>query len=326
MIQQLQSSRRLLTTLFNIFTLIWGAQPLALPGTILLNILQGLLPLATAWITKLLFDLLAQRLADETTFVWTSLLWLVVVQAVLLLVGQLITPLATYLKAELNRQLTHNIQVNIYQKINSFSGIALFENPQLHDIIRLANQGARHGSEQTLRLMTSLIQSGTILVSFVTVLLAFSPLLAGLVVLAALPQLAIQLKLGRQRVQLMYDLTSHERRKFYYNFLLSHEKAAKEMRLLNVGTYFIDKVHQLYNGIHRAERSQQQRELRWETGLGTLSSLVASVAFLAVVIAAFNGTLSLGDVTLYIGAVRSVQDALKGVFYAVSGLHESTHR
>ncbi|MCP5100672.1 MAG: ABC transporter ATP-binding protein, partial [Chloroflexi bacterium] len=302
----------------------WQAYPSGLAGVIFLNILQGLLPLATAWVTKLLFDLLAQRLAGDVALSWQLLLWLVVAQAILTLIGQLITPLSNYLKAELNRQLSLNIQTSIYQKINSFTGIAPFENPALHDTIRLANQGARHGSEQTLWLLTSLIQSSVTLVSFVTVLLAFSPLLAGLVVVAALPQLAAHLKLGKQRVQLMFDLTADERRKFYYDHLLSGIQAAKEMRLLNTGGYFIDKVSRLYRHIHQAERQQQKRELGWETGLGSLSSLISSGAFVTVLLAAFNGNLSLGDVTLYMGAVRSVQAASKNILFAISGLHESS--
>lgn len=324
MVHYFHNVHKLSKLVINILTLMWQAQPSAFCGTILLNILQGLLPLATAWITKLLFDLLALRLAGAVAVTWTALLWLVVAQAILLLAGQLITPLAAYLKAELNRQLSLNIQTSIYQKVNDFAGLAPFENPHLHDTVRLANQGARRGSEQTLWLLTSLIQSSVTLVSFVVVLLAFSPLLAGLVILAALPQLAVQVKLGRQRVKLMFDLTPHERRKFYYDFLLSHEKAAKETRLLDIGSYFMDKVGQLYEHSHRAERQQQQRELRWEASLGTLSSLVASGAFLAVVAAAFNGALSLGDVTLYISAVRAVQDGMKGLLFAVSGLHESS--
>ncbi|VAW30999.1 hypothetical protein MNBD_CHLOROFLEXI01-2007, partial [hydrothermal vent metagenome] len=255
---------------------------------------------------------------------WQSLLWLVAAQAILTLVGQLITPLTRYLKAELNRQLSLNIQTSIYEKINSFTGIAPFEDPALHDTIRLANQGARNGTEQTLWLLTSLIQSSVTLISFVTVLLAFSPLLAGLVVVAALPQLAAHLKLGKQRVRLMFDLTAVERRKFYYDHLLSGVQAAKEMRLLNTGRYFIGKISRLYRHIHQAERKQQKRELRWEAGLGSLSSLVSSGAFVVVLLAAFNGNLSLGDVTLYMGAVSSVQASLKNLLFAISGLHESS--
>ncbi|HUM72162.1 MAG TPA: hypothetical protein PLK31_25335, partial [Chloroflexota bacterium] len=118
MFLQSQRVRRLFINFLDILALMWQANPVALAGVILLNILQGLLPLMTAWVTKLLFDLLAQRLAGETTFVWPSLLWLIAAQTVLLLAGQLVTPLAAYFKAELNRQLSLTIQTNIYQKID----------------------------------------------------------------------------------------------------------------------------------------------------------------------------------------------------------------
>ncbi|MCP5098257.1 MAG: hypothetical protein GY943_22130, partial [Chloroflexi bacterium] len=136
--------------IFSILKLTWYAHPRALAATVVLNILQGLLPLATAWITKLLFDLLAQQLEGETVFVWSSLLWLVSIQTILMLARQIATPLISYSKAELNRILSITIQTSIYSKINSFAGIAPFENPELHDTIRLASQGAQHGSEQTL--------------------------------------------------------------------------------------------------------------------------------------------------------------------------------
>src|SRR5690242_5826933 len=42
--------------------LAWRAQPTCFVSVIALQLLQGLLPLATAWLTKLLFDLLAQSL------------------------------------------------------------------------------------------------------------------------------------------------------------------------------------------------------------------------------------------------------------------------
>ncbi|VAW42475.1 Lipid A export ATP-binding/permease protein MsbA [hydrothermal vent metagenome] len=52
--------------------------------------------------------------------------------------------------------------------------------------------------------------------------------------------------------------------------------------------------------------------------------MVSSGAFVVVLVAAFNGNLSLGDVTLYMGAVSSVQASLKNLLFAISGLHESS--
>jgi len=215
------------------------------------------------------------------------------------------------------------IQSTVYQKINQFQGISHFENPQVYDKIQLAQQGAEQSSSQTLQILTEFIQSLVTLLSFVGVLFSFNLFLANLVLFAALPQLFVQLKLGQQRFGLAFELSPMERRKYYYSFLLASTQAAKEVRLFGLGQYFLHKLLNLYKRVHQAERKQQQRELRWELGLSILSSVVASVAFMIVVFAAFGRRLTLGDITLYVNAVSSVQDALSRFIFAVAGLSES---
>jgi len=48
--------------------LAWRAHPYCFLGLILIDILQGFIPLALAWITKLLFDLLAKGLQGQVFF------------------------------------------------------------------------------------------------------------------------------------------------------------------------------------------------------------------------------------------------------------------
>lgn len=168
----------------------------------------------------------------------------------------------------------------------------------------------------------SLLRSIITLVGFIGILIAFSPLLAGLVALAALPQLAIQLKIGRQRFGLAFDLSPDERRIFYYGHLLSGPRPAKEVRLFGLADYFLNGLLTTYRKIHRTRRHQERRELRWALGLEAMATLVSSGAFIAVVLQAFAGRLSLGDVTLYTSAVRSVQEALSAIVLAISQLNE----
>jgi ATP-binding cassette, subfamily B, bacterial len=173
-----------------------------------------------------------------------------------------------------------------------------------------------------LRTFTGLLQSIITLAGFMGVLVAFSPLLAGLVVLAALPQLAAQLKMGGQRFGLAFNLSPDERRAFYYGHLLSSSYPAKEVRLFGLADYFLGGLLDTYRGIHQAQRRQEQRELRWSLGLEGLATLVSSGAFITVVLQAFSGRLSLGDVTLYTSAVQNVQGALTGIVSAFSNLNE----
>ncbi|MBW4666738.1 MAG: ABC transporter ATP-binding protein/permease [Cyanomargarita calcarea GSE-NOS-MK-12-04C] len=313
---------RFLQSISHMLKLVWQAYPAACIGTLLLTILQGLIPLANAWVTKVLLDSLTQlfvggRVTKE------ELIWLLVAQAVLMVATAMLPNLSRYLNAELGRRLTVLIQSTVYQKINCFQGIAYFENPQVYDKIHLAQQGAEQSSSQTLQILTEFIQSLVTLLSFVGVLFWFNLFLANLVLLAAFPQLLVQLKLGQQRFGLAFELSPMERRKYYYSFLLASVQAAKEVRLFGLGQYFLQKLLNLYKLVHQAERKQQQRELRWELGLSILSSVVASIAFIIVVFAAFGRRLTLGDITLYVSAVSSVQDALSRFIFAVAGLSES---
>lgn len=322
MFNKFKYGQRFLQSISQMLELVWQAYPVACLGTILITIFQGLIPLANAWIIKVLLDWLAQLLVGGRA-TKEQLIWLLVAQAVLMVGTAMLPHLSRYLNAELGRRLTVLIQSTVYQKINSFEGIAHFENPKVYDTIRLAQQGAEQSSSQTLEILTEFIQNLVTLLSFVGVLFSFNLFLANLVLFAALPQLYVQLKLGQQRFGLAFELSPVERRKFYYSFLLTSVQAAKEVHLFGLGQYFLHKLLDLYKRVHRAERKQQQRELRWELGLSILSSVVASVAFILVVLAAFGKKLTLGDITLYVNAVGSVQDALARFISAIAGLNES---
>jgi ATP-binding cassette subfamily B protein len=92
----------------------------------------------------------------------------------------------------------------------------------------------------------------------------------------------------------------------------------------NLGGYFLDKLLKLYSDTQHVERQQQKRELGWQLGLNVLSSLVAGVAFVLVVVAAFSGQLSLGDITLYVSTIASVQTGLQQLISAITRLGESS--
>jgi ATP-binding cassette, subfamily B, bacterial len=314
---------RFAATLWAMARLGWQAQPAIYLGLILLTALQGTLPLATAWLTKLLFDLLALVVQGSFSPVFArELVFILAGLAFLMLAGRVAGSLNNYLNAELGRRLTIVVQKAVYGKISRFAGMAYFEDPAFHDTLRLAGQGAQSGASIMLRTFTGLLQSIITLAGFIGVLVAFSPLLAGLVVLAALPQLAAQLKMGRQRFGLAFNLSPDERRAFYYGHLLSSSYPAKEVRLFGLADYFLGGLLDTYRGIHQAQRRQEQRELRWTLGLEGLATLVSSGAFIAVVLQAFAGRLSLGDVTLYTSAVQNVQGALTGIVAAFSNLNE----
>jgi len=303
--------------------LAWLAHAVIFISSIGLTILQAILPVATAWLLKLLFDMLSQVLRTGLTPEYThNLMFILILQGCALAAGDTARYFSGFLDAELGRRLVVVIQTQIYRKVGSFAGIRYFEDPKFHDQLRLALQGARDGPEGIVGTISDLLQSFITLMSFIGVLMIFSPLLAGLVALTAIPQFYSRLKMGNQRFDLALSLGPMERRLYYYNFVLSDPQTAKENRLFGLVEYFINKLMEIYKKVHSAKRRQELRELRLQLALMTVSIMVSTVIFILVVLQAVNGHLSLGDVTLYTSAAGGVLGALTGLSYGFSGLNE----
>jgi ATP-binding cassette subfamily B protein len=304
--------------------LAWRSQPIAFVIIALSDIVQGLVPLGTAWLTKQLFDLLTQGIQTSTS---KNILWPVIIvlitQTMLIIFGYLLELVNRYLKKELGRQLTAHVQNAIYGKISSFAGLRYFEDPAFYNTLTLASRGAEQGPMQTMQYLFDSLRGITILVSFFTVLLLFNSLLLMVVIIAVLPQIYIQIKIGQQRFNLAARNTPQQRQMSYYSTLLSDYNSAKEIRLFGLGDWLLNRLLQILLQLHEMKRCQDIREIKWQFPIYLLSKLVASGAFIFIAVQAVRGSLSIGDVTLYMGAVSSVQGTLSHIIFACTSINEN---
>jgi ATP-binding cassette subfamily B protein len=304
--------------------LAWRAMPFCFVLLFGLELLQGGIPLASAWLSKGIFDALGQGLYGHPfAHLIPQLMVLLATQAVVVVLGQTITPITRYVSSELDRGLTLQIRETLYRKIAGLVGISYFEDPSFYNKMELAASRAQFAPSQALQILGTLIQQGMALVSFVGVLLAFNPFLALIISIALVPELLVQLKFSRQRFGMAMLNSPAERRASYYGRLLSWTMFAKEIRLFNLGEYFLGKFLEMTREIQHNEREQQKRELRWQGGLALLGSLVSSATFVVVIFSAFSGRISLGDVVLYTSAVSSIQGALRMLIGSMARTNDS---
>lgn len=314
---------KLIRTVSQMVILCWQAQPQCFTGLLVVLLVQSLIPLATAWIMKGFFDVLSQGVHQQGGFPEQHLAILLIAQAGLIVTSQLISPINQYLRSELARRLTLHIQTSIYKKLTSFIGLAYFEDPHFQNTIQLASKGALISPLQSLTVVTSLFQGTITVATFLGVLITLNPLLAGMVGVSTLPHLYVQVRFGRQRFGVASSNTPKERRASYYGQVLSWATFAKEVRLFNLGDYFLSSFGQTTREIQQAQRMQQRRELVWQLPLALLASIITAGAFVVVILQAVADQISLGDVALYTSAVTSVQGALLSMVAGFSQMSEN---
>ena len=308
---------------FQMSRVVWQASPLLCLLSLILTLIQALVPVGTAWIMKLIFDEVQRSLTTDATVEMSTIFTLIFFQAILLLVSKILPSVQQYYSKELGRSLKIEIQRNVYEQINRFAGIRYYESPEFHDLFRLSQQGAQMGPEMMINTMTGMVRGVTTLISFIVVVAALSYWMVGLLLLTIIPQLLIMTKIGGQRFSLAFELSSDERKSFYYGHILGATENAKEIRLFGLGGYLLDKLIDSYTHIHAAEREQDRRELRLTSGLELLATGVTAVTFGVIVIRAVRRFITLGDVTLYHSAIGAVQGSLHEIVFGMAQLNEN---
>jgi ATP-binding cassette subfamily B protein len=119
--------------------------------------------------------------------------------------------------------------------------------------------------------------------------------------------LLVELTLSRRRTALTEDLTPTERRQFFYQGLLVDVRAAKEIRLFGAGPFLHARMLTALRAAVNAENTLDRRTVLLQGGLAVLGGVLTGTALVVTVHAALAGTLSLGDVALFLAAVGGAQ-------------------
>jgi len=142
--------------------------------------------------------------------------------------------------------------------------------------------------------------------------------------IAAIPGIFVRLKYTDKMYRWQRGRTSADRRSWYFKQVLTEDKYAKEIRLLDLGT--------LFSGWFRKDREQLIRE---RLNIATQRSIAELITEASGTIAIFGsfafiaystllGTITLGDLVMYYMAFQRAQGFLWEMLRGLAGLYEDT--
>ncbi|SMC74939.1 ABC transporter ATP-binding protein [Kibdelosporangium aridum] len=309
--------RRALTLLAAAIRLTRQAAPAGTPFYVLMCVFSGLAPIVTAWCTKVLLDGLAVGGA------WLTLLPWAVALAVAGLVTGLLPVVSEYLKQRLDRAVARLTMDRLYVAMDRLTGLARMEDPAFRDKLRLAQQTGRSGPGQLVDDGLGTVQAAVTVGGFLGTVLVINASMALIVLVAAVPALIAHLRLSRARAQMLWSIAPAERREVFYADLLASLDAAKELRLLGLGGLFRRRMLVELTAAHTAMEGQDRRDARVQGVLAGLTALVSAGGLVWSVWLAAQGSLSIGDVAMFIAAVGGVQSALQGLVVRLASAHHS---
>jgi len=296
----------------------FSAAPAASSALLGLAVLEGLLPVASAWSLKLLLDEIARGTGASAARVAGA-------AAALAATGLLLgfrQSFDGFLAATVRRRMRLLVQDRLFRRANAFVGLAPFEDPAFLNRLRLAESSGQQAPEELTGALLSLVRSTLMAGGFTVALLAIWPPIVLLLLLAALPSVALQARLGRQRARLFEGLTPLMRRQIFFQMLLTDARAAKEVRLFGLGTFLHARMMRDIRTAQGAEASLDRRAVRTQMTLELIAALVLVCGTLVAAYEALHGRLTVGEVSVFLAGVAAVHGAVNAAAVALATAYE----
>ena len=303
--------------------LVWDAAPGWTFVSLLILVVQGLLPVATVYLTRNVVNALVAVVGSNgDPAVWMPAVTTVVLMGLVMLVSGVLGSVNGYIRAALSEQVRDRMHGLIHAKALSLD-LQFFESPEYYDQLQRASIDAIDRPIGLLDSVSRLLQNTITLVAMAGVLLTFAWWLPIVLLIGTLPALWVTLQstvaFHRWRVR----NTIHERRLLYYNRTLIHDEAAPEVRLFDLGDHFTA----AYTTLRRRLRNERLALLRQQT-LGQIGAVLTGLLTMAgaliwIAWQALQGLYNLGDMAMLFQAMSQGQALMQSLLNGVGEIYRN---
>ncbi len=283
---------------------------------------QGLLPLLSLWLMKLVVDAATAAIAapDKEGALRRVVLYIALAGGAALL-GSLCRIVAGLIGQVQSQAVTDHVSDILHAK-SAEVDLAYYESPDYYDVQHRAQQQAPY---RPPRIVNGLLQAGQSVISLMAVaglLCSLHWAMALVLCAAAVPGVLVRLRFSKRMYQWERERTPPERRAWYYHWLLTSDGPAKEIRLFDLGSLFRRRFRE-----QRLQLRQEQLQMSARRSLvELLTQVLGTVAVFGccgfIAYRAVQGAITLGSLVMYFQAFQRGQGFLLELLGSLAGLYE----
>jgi ATP-binding cassette subfamily B protein len=293
------------------WTLVWGVLLLA----------QGLLPVATVYVTRWLVNSMVG--AIQAGGGWEHLrptLLLVALVAAIQLALQILCSAAAYVRTAQSELVQDHISSLIHRK-SAAGDLGFYDSAEFYDHLHRARSEATDRPVALVEGLGSLLQNGTTLIAMGAVLIPFGAWLPAALLLGTVPALYVAVRYALVQNQWRRKTTPVERRAWYYDWLLTAGETASEVRLFGLAGHFQSSFQTLRRRLRGERLSLARQQELAEFSAGSLGLLVTGAVMAWMVWRAVRGLATLGDVAMFYQAFQQGLGLMRGLLENLGQLY-----
>lgn len=320
-----------LTRLFYIIALVWQTAPAILILMAFFCLVDGLLPVAGAYISSALLNEISSLIgaaaggsvAENIFNTMRPLLFLFAMYFIYLFLKKIISQISSIVTGIAGELVTNHIKVKILTKSKTLD-LRSFDSPEFYEKLENANREASMRPISILSATLRVISSFISVISFIAVLATLSPYAPLVIIVASVPGAVINYLYRSRNFKYIRNHSKERRQMQYYSSLTVNKDMAKEIKLLGLGDTVSDKYKSVFKKYFKGLKRLMIKEGVTQTLMGFVMVLANCALFLYVAYTIVFENGRIGDYSLYTGALTSIAGHVSTLVSSTATIYEGT--
>jgi ATP-binding cassette subfamily B protein len=300
--------------------IVWQSGPYVVTFGLLYRVVAALVPVSTAYVSKLIIDTITAIVRHTTTFAASAqhLWWLAGLEFALAVIGNLAGRLIDYYDAVLADRYTRHVSIEVMRHASELD-LQAYEDPVFYDRLERARVQAtdRLGMIQS---MGRLFQQVLTTLSLSAAILWFSPWLLVLLIACLVPAFLGESHFAFLNYAKNFRQTPAKRQLDYLRQLGGSKEAAKELKLFGLSKFLSDRFTAISNAIFDENLALFRRRLWAVSLLSLLSTAGYYGAYIWVIYETAIGVFTIGTLAFLTQSILNASSNISQIFSTLSSI------
>lgn len=301
--------------------LVWQSAPGWATANAALSVIRSILPLLLLWLLRNVVDRITGAVSASGLPALSDIMLPIVALVIVWFSDEALSDLGIYVRKKQSLIFEAYMYGLLHSKASRLDLIN-FEHPDYFDCLSRAAREATWRPNNILNNLISISGSLLSLLLIAGLIITLNWVPALLLILANIPGIWLRLHFAEVLYNVHRDQTPEARKSAYFNWLLTGDRPAREIRLFGLGDHF----RKLFRESFVKQKEEEIKIIRKRTMIGFISDLVKASAFLVTLLLIAKLTIehkiSLGEMAMFLVAFRQGMVYIKEFFNSLSGLYE----
>lgn len=302
-----------------IMKVLWDTNKVFMVFITLLSLASGLIPAGSIYMTQNLINKLQTSIGKDFSYILIPLAMYVGIT----FLGYSLSLLNGYVQSLFNFQLLYHLNIVILEKTKDLE-LSDFEDSTTYDRLRRAQNEVGDKPFKVFSLLIGLLSQFTALVSSAMFLLMWKPWVVVPIILVSSVSTLFMMSIGHEQYVLERSRSSEKRKSWYLSHLMGTDIAFKEIKLYDIGDYFINDFKSLNKKFIKQDKKIIKKRTKISLAFEILDQAVGGMVLFVIVHAAFLGQILIGSTVGYIKCLSNLKSYTTGILNSISSLYEST--